>query len=935
MRAPMVIVVLVSGAVALLAPIGRGGSPFGATAVVPPDSLSRSLVGSKWSPLQGQEERSVHAGLAKGYPGESLVAALPGDEYWSSDYGRGGVWGRTYSIGGYQSDLVIGGRFSFAGSTPALNIARWNGSGWQAIGGGVGTYDELSIVSSVVEFEGKLVVGGSRLGRAGEDTLLGMQAAYWDGSGWHGMSTGDLSGSVHDLAILNGQLYAGGTFSGQQGVARWDGSGWRSVGAPFLDGWDLLVKDGRLLVAAVNIYAWDGSTWTQPFGEVTGGAFVCLADWDGDLLGGGSVNGIRYEGQWVGVRNVAHWTGSGWEAMSGGLYGWYDGYGEDWSVVWSVAVYDGAPCAGGRFTLTSVGGVETPAYSGAIWKGDHWEGIGGGVGGYVHALQQYGGDLIVGGDMVYVGDAAPENEGFTGDVEVRGIARWDGTTWHGMSPIGHSPNGAVHCLGRYGDRLVAAGEFTRAGDTPVTNIAAFDGSSWEPLGEGLQYSVAFMRTCYAMVEYDGSLIVGGKISSAGGQPVQNVARWDGQAWSAMGGGIPTGVQGLGVSNGQLYADRFRWTGTDWEEYFAVDGKINAYCEWNGLLVLGGEFHNAGGQPADHIVGWDGVQYVPIGGGLPGEVRALCAYNGVLVAAGNIGSPFWNIAQWDGEGWSSVGGGLGAYVQCLTVLDGNLFMGGDFGGTMTAAANANRVVRWDGSTWQGMGSGCGDPTIYGLDVFGMTLFRGSLFVGGEFTIAGNKPSWYLGRWRDPMVPVSMQHLVAQRSGRFAIVRGEVADSEVLSALEVWRSVEDGAKTLVGVVAVPASGRFEFRDTSAPREAAEYWLKEAGESAYWYGPVQLAAEAIPERLLLAPATPNPFNPRTMIRYSLPRTGRVALVIYDLQGRRVRSLVDKVEAAGEQSVVWDGQDDEGQAVASGGYVARLVTDQGTRASKLMLIR
>lgn len=867
-----------------------------------------------------------------------LPAALPGDEYWSSDYGRGGVLGRVRAVGEYQGDLVIAGQFYYVGSTPAQNIARWDGSNWQAFGGGVGCSDELSSISAMVEFEGKLIVAGTRLGRAGADTVLGMQAAYWDGAAWHAMSAGDVAGTVYDIEIYNGQLYVGGTFgysgSYQEGLARWDGSGWRSVGAPFPDGWDLLVKDGRLLVAAGELYAWDGSTWTQPFGDVTGGGIMCLANWDEGLLVGGSVNGIRYEGQWVGVRNVAHWTGSGWEAMSGGLYRWYyDDTGFDYAVVWSVAVHDGIPYAGGRFTRTSVGGVETPAYSGAIWRGDHWEGIGGGVGGLVYALYPRGEDLIVGGYMDYVGNVEIVYGEWRGDVEARGIARWDGVNWHILSPIGHSLNGAVHCLGRYGDRLVAAGEFTRAGETPVTNIAAFDGSSWEPMGEGLQYSAAFMRTCYAMVEYDGSLIVGGKISSAGGQPVENVARWDGEAWSAMGGGVPTGVQGLGVSDGQLYADRFRWTGTDWEEYFAVDGKINAYCEWNGLLVLGGEFHNAGGQPADHIVGWDGAQYVPLGSGLSGIVFALAVYDGELIAGGAFPTPLRFIAHFSGGSWSVLDTGANTYVETLLVHGSTLFAGGSF--TRAGSATANFVAYWDGSIWHAMGSGCGGSSVYRMEVFGLTMFRGGLFVAGDFTMAGAKPSWYLGRWRDPMVPVLMQHLVAQRSGRSAIVRGEVADSEVLSALEVWRSVEDGARTLVGVVAVPASGRFEFRDTSAPREAAEYWLKEAGESAYWYGPAQLAAEAIPERLLLALATPNPFNPRTTIHYSLPRTGHVALVIYDLQGRRVRSLVDRTEAAGEQSVDWDGRDDEGQAVASGGYVARLVTDQGIRTSKLTLVR
>ncbi|MCP4570966.1 MAG: S8 family serine peptidase [bacterium] len=84
------------------------------------------------------------------------------------------------------------------------------------------------------------------------------------------------------------------------------------------------------------------------------------------------------------------------------------------------------------------------------------------------------------------------------------------------------------------------------------------------------------------------------------------------------------------------------------------------------------------------------------------------------------------------------------------------------------------------------------------------------------------------------------------------------------------------------------------------------------------------------------PNPFNPRTVLRFTALGTGRTVLDIHDLRGRRVRRLIDATLPAGPATAQWDGTDDRGRAVGSGQYVARLV-EGGTRAvtRKLMLVR
>ena len=83
------------------------------------------------------------------------------------------------------------------------------------------------------------------------------------------------------------------------------------------------------------------------------------------------------------------------------------------------------------------------------------------------------------------------------------------------------------------------------------------------------------------------------------------------------------------------------------------------------------------------------------------------------------------------------------------------------------------------------------------------------------------------------------------------------------------------------------------------------------------------------------PNPFNPETRMGVTLPQTGKMVLEIYDVTGRRVRTLVNAIREAGRQIEIWDGRDDQGNPVASGLYIARLSTPQGEDTLKMTLLR
>jgi len=93
--------------------------------------------------------------------------------------------------------------------------------------------------------------------------------------------------------------------------------------------------------------------------------------------------------------------------------------------------------------------------------------------------------------------------------------------------------------------------------------------------------------------------------------------------------------------------------------------------------------------------------------------------------------------------------------------------------------------------------------------------------------------------------------------------------------------------------------------------------------------------PARTVLLGASPNPFNPRTAIRYELAREAKVRLAIHDAAGRRVRVLDEGRLPAGPHAADWDGRSDAGAVVPSGVYFCRLEAGECRQTVKLTLLR
>jgi hypothetical protein len=97
-----------------------------------------------------------------------------------------------------------------------------------------------------------------------------------------------------------------------------------------------------------------------------------------------------------------------------------------------------------------------------------------------------------------------------------------------------------------------------------------------------------------------------------------------------------------------------------------------------------------------------------------------------------------------------------------------------------------------------------------------------------------------------------------------------------------------------------------------------------------------ELVPQRFELLQNYPNPFNPETSLRYNLPAAGDVRLEVFDVLGRKVRTLVNgEHKNAGYHHTLWNGRDDNGRQVASGVYIYRVVSGQQSLSRKMILMK
>ncbi|MBE2217905.1 MAG: T9SS type A sorting domain-containing protein [Ignavibacteria bacterium] len=177
----------------------------------------------------------------------------------------------------------------------------------------------------------------------------------------------------------------------------------------------------------------------------------------------------------------------------------------------------------------------------------------------------------------------------------------------------------------------------------------------------------------------------------------------------------------------------------------ITGEVKALTVRGSELIAGGEFNQAGITAVNNIANWNGSNWLALGSGVSGEVLALTLYSGDLIAGGNFtsagGGSANNIAKWNGTTWSALGSGLtgsGDRVNALTLHQGNLIAAGRF--TSSGPSSMSNIAKWNGSSWSQINS-----SSFSDDINAVISFNGDLYAGGHFDHVGGNDIKYLARY----------------------------------------------------------------------------------------------------------------------------------------------------------------------------------------------
>jgi hypothetical protein len=319
--------------------------------------------------------------------------------------------------------------------------------------------------------------------------------------------------------------------------------------------------------------------------------------------------------------------------------------------------------AGGFFD--NAGGVAQTA-SLAMWNGTAWQAMGttwtGGTRGSIWSMATWNGRLYVGGGVV-------NQPGTIAGLPWAGLASWDGQEWlsHITSIAGFSPYVAALQVFNdgSGEALYAAGRFSSIeGVANTALIARWNGTAWTAVGTGLT-STSTLFGLEGLTVFDdggGAALYAAGYAFTGAGPVCNVAKWNGQTWSAIGGQVGTGrLTAIAV--------------------FDDGGGSKLYVGGTAMPLI------------NYIARWENSTWTPVGGGVTGpglppstfpSVFGLGAWQGKLYVAGNF-SQVNNVAAAGLAAWTSCTGSC--YANCdgsttppvLNVADFTCFLNRFFAG----------------------------------------------------------------------------------------------------------------------------------------------------------------------------------------------------------------------------------------------------------------
>lgn len=574
------------------------------------------------------------------------------------------------------NEVYLAGAMTQVGGVTVNNVARWNGTAWNAMANGLPTYGTPKTLAVV---NGQLHVGTGAIGP--DNGPFTANVLRWTGTAWSVVgNTFDLD--VDALVERNGVVHASGAFTtaGAQPinhVARLSGNTWVDAGNPFdLQYARSIVHCAHgLYVGGItdltdqtdlhNIVRFDGTRWrnvgdgvgSPDFGPQYVNAVLCH---NGQTYIAGKfdqVGGVR-------SHHVAQWDGDQWFDIGLPF--------EEPSRVNAMVMKGDTLIIGGAFTVSNPPLIRHLA----MRVNGVWLPMGTGADDEVFALALHNNELYIGGEFTTLGG-----------VGCSAIGKWNGTQF---SPVGSGANNTVRAIAFGPDgTLYAGGGFTNMGGVACNRMAKWNGTAWSSVASGVNN---WVNTIEMMP--DGSPVFGGQFNIAiNGGLVNGVARFNGTSLVALGTGLTGNVFDLEVNNGQVFAcgaftlagtttvnNIARWNGTNaWEPLgvgLAADPLetstamgMDMACD---VLTVGGYFSTAGGKRADRVSSY--IFNLPA---LNTVEAVVCAGEELQLTVTGVDPTVVTTAQWLVNGAPAVGNGLtfsssslanGSTVQVVVTMD---------------------------------------------------------------------------------------------------------------------------------------------------------------------------------------------------------------------------------------------------------------------------
>lgn len=617
------------------------------------------------------------------------------DIYWSEDF-INPVWQNpdVTAIATYDNNI-------FTAENGKIIRFKFNSNSWDQIGS-IGS----GIIFTMTNYDSLIYVGGSFEVMEGKKVNF---ISKWDGTQWSSLGNG-LDKNVYSIAVdRNGIVYAGGDFSSSNNndtlnhFAFWDGIKWNAPKEQ---------PDGRVRAICVK---GDSIIIGGDFEMIGEKEFLKIAVWD------------KKQNQWFTL-------GQGIESGLG-------------VMIRSLTIDDvGNIYAGGQFSNVS----EIEVSNLAVFDGNSWKEVGGGVKGVINDLLYLNNKLYISGSFSSVGGK-----------NIPRIAYWDGNDWfplkNGVSG-GEYPSVSALCP-FLSNSVLVGGTFNLAGEISCNGLALWNSLDWVDLFKGKRNGV--VSIVYDMdIDENNLLYVGGAFVKTGDKASRGLSMWDGENWVGCNKGLdpPAVVYSIKPLGSDVYftgwffgADSVKlnnvakWVGKEkrWEPIGpgidGGDGTLGPILISGNEIFVGGRFITSGDQSLNHITYWDGSKWNDMEGGINNRNATISAItdagNGHIYITGSfdtvagVRTPYFAVWDKNLKKWIEPPLRFNGIPSVILVDGDSLYFGGSF--SNVNGVEARNLVLWDrkANTLHTF------PQING-SVSTILKWFDDLYVGGRFTTVGN-------------------------------------------------------------------------------------------------------------------------------------------------------------------------------------------------------